>query len=328
MNPLFKKLETPAYDFFKTNPDLKNCIYLTLSGSHGYGTNNDNSDIDLRGVLIEPSSTLFGLQTFEQFEERETDTVIYGLKKFVALCANGNPNTLELLGTHEDCIYQIAPEGQLLRDHSHLFLSQRVIQSYGNYATAQFRRLSNALCHDHYSETEQELHLCNSLNSQIEHFNQSYHSFEKNQIEIFLPKNEEEPQLLFNIHLANYPVRDFTNIYSEIANTIKTYNKLNHRNRKKDDLHLYKHAMHLIRLLKMGTDILHGKGIHTRRTHDLPLLIDIRNGKLSFSEIFDLADQVKNDFDQAAKATALPEKPNLEKIEELMKIIYHSVLPN
>jgi predicted nucleotidyltransferase len=110
MNPLFKKLETPIYDFFKTNPDLKNCIYLTLSGSHGYGTNNDNSDIDLRGVLIEPSSTLFGLQTFEQFEERETDTVIYGLKKFVALCANGNPNTLELLGTHRRFVSIKSPQ--------------------------------------------------------------------------------------------------------------------------------------------------------------------------------------------------------------------------
>ncbi len=326
MNPLFKKLDAPAYDFFQTNPDLKNCIYLTLSGSHGYGTHNENSDMDLRGVLIEPDSTLFGLQSFEQFEDRETDTVIYGLKKFVALCANANPNTLELLGTHEDSIYQITPEGQLLRDHSHLFLSQRVTQSYGNYATAQFRRLSNALCHDHYSDKEQELHLCNSLNSQIEHFNQSYHSFEKNQIEIFLPKSEEEPQLLFNIHLDNYPVRDFANLYSEIANTIKTYNKLNHRNRKKDDLHLYKHAMHLIRLLKMGIDLLEGKGIQTRRTADLPLLLDIRNGKLSFPEIFDLADQVKKDFDQAAKVTTLPDKPDTNQIEALMKNIYQSIL--
>lgn len=326
MNPLFKKLASPAYDFFKTNPELKNCIYLTLSGSHGYGTNNDNSDIDLRGVLVEPPSALFGLQTFEQFENRETDTVIYGLKKFISLCANGNPNTLELLGTSEDCIYKITPEGQALRNHSHLFLSQRVIQSYGNYATAQFRRLSNALCHDHYSEKEQELHLCNSLNNQIQHFNQTYTSFEKNQIEIFLPKSNENSELLFNIHLENYPVRDFANIYSEIANTVKTYNKLNHRNRKKDEPHLYKHAMHLIRLLKMGTDILSGKGIQTRRTDDLPILLDIRNGKLSFSAIFDLADQVKKDFDQAAQETKLPQQPDIHRIEQLMSDIYHSIL--
>ncbi len=49
-NELIKKTE---YDFLRMNPDLKNVIYLTLSGSHGYGTNNENSDADLRGVLIE-----------------------------------------------------------------------------------------------------------------------------------------------------------------------------------------------------------------------------------------------------------------------------------
>ena len=76
----------------------------------------------------------------------------------------------------------------------------------------------------------------------------------------------------------------------------------------------------------MGIDLIEGKDVQTRRTADLPLLLDIRNGKLSFPEIFDLADQVKKDFDQAAKVTTLPDKPDTNQIEALMKNIYQSIL--
>ncbi|WP_278286693.1 nucleotidyltransferase domain-containing protein [Clostridium sp. Maddingley MBC34-26] len=52
-------------------------MYLTLSGSIGYGTNLDSSDIDLRGITIERKENMYGFQSFEQFEDTVTDTVIY-----------------------------------------------------------------------------------------------------------------------------------------------------------------------------------------------------------------------------------------------------------
>ncbi len=55
------------------------------------------------------------------------------------------------------------------------------------------------------------------------------------------------------------------NINSDMNNIVKDYSKLNHRNSKKDELHLNKHAMHLIRLLVTGTEILEGKGVNTYR---------------------------------------------------------------
>ena len=51
-----------------------------------YGTNVDASDIDIRGVTIESKQDIIGLSSFEQFEDRTTDTVIYGLKSLL-LCA-------------------------------------------------------------------------------------------------------------------------------------------------------------------------------------------------------------------------------------------------
>lgn len=311
-------LSSSGYDFLKTNKDLQNVIYLTLSGSHGYGTSNEKSDIDLRGVLIEDKRYLLGLKHFEQFEDLPTDTVIYGLKKFVRLCADANPNALELLGTEEACIAIITEKGKLLRENADLFLSKRVINSFGNYATAQLRRLQNALCHDSYDELEKTKHLRNALNAQLEHFRRTYTSFENGSIKIY---NDGE-NLKFDVELKNYPLNDFIGIYSELSNTAKTYRKLNHRNNKKDAAHLYKHAMHLIRLLITGTDILNGKGIITKRKDEHRLLMDLRNGKYSFEEIFSLTDAYQTEFERAASSTKLPHEPDMDKIEEFLIGLY------
>lgn len=313
------KLAGTEYDFLRENPDLKNCIYLTVSGSHGYGTNIDTSDIDLRGVLVEPAKYLYGLNGFEQFEDIPTDTVIFGLKKYVSLCAAANPNALELLGVDEDTIVLQTEAGKLLRDNSRLFLSKRIIGSFGNYASAQLRRFCNALCHDSYSEDEQEQHLATTLNGQIEHFNRTYASLGEDGLRIY---QDETGMLRLDVELKGYPLRDFVGIYGEMHNTVRSYNKLNHRNRKKDDAHLYKHAMHLIRLLITGIDILDGKGIITRRAAERDFLMAIRGGQYSFDEIKQLAEEYQESFRCATERTALPNEPDFDGIERLMMEIY------
>ena len=71
-------LQTKDYDFLRTNPRLSGRIMLLgLSGSYGYGTNREGSDVDFRGVALNLPSDLIGLTSFEQFEDRTTDTVIY-----------------------------------------------------------------------------------------------------------------------------------------------------------------------------------------------------------------------------------------------------------
>ena len=319
MNEIKQKIAGAQYDFLRNNADLRSCIYLVVSGSYGYGTNNDTSDIDLRGVLIEQPKYLYGLQGYEQFEDQPTDTVIYGLRKFVSLCVAANPNALELLGVDEDCIVLITGTGRALRENANLFLSQRAVSSFGNYATAQLRRFCNALCRDRYSEAEQEAHLAATLRGQIEHFNRTYTSFDDNALRIY---RDDAGVLRMDVTLCGYPMRDFAGIFSEIHSSVKTYNKLGHRNRKKDDAHLYKHAMHLIRLLMTGIDILDGRGIVTKRTGERDFLMDIRAGKYSYDEIKGLAEEYQERFRQAAQRTSLPKEPNLDKVEQLMMEIY------
>lgn len=73
-------------------------MLLGVSGSYGYGTNREGSDIDFRGVALNLPSDLIGLTAFEQYEDSATDTVIYSFNKLVSLLLNCNPNTIEILG--------------------------------------------------------------------------------------------------------------------------------------------------------------------------------------------------------------------------------------
>ncbi len=163
------------------------------------------------------------------------------------------------------------------------------------------------------AEEERLIHIKNSLDSQMEHINRNYKKFGKD--ELFIKIDNTSNELCLNVNMDNYPLRDFVGIYSELSNTLKSYNKLNHRNSKKSEEALYKHAMHLIRLFIMGTDILNGKGIITKRIDEHNLLMDIRNGKYTFDEIFEITNDIEKQFIEAKKNTKLPEEANMKEIE-------------
>lgn len=325
------KLNSKEYDFLRKDSHLgDNILILTTGGSIAYGTNIDTSDIDIRGVTLENKQDIIGLSDFEQFEDKSTDTVIYGLKKFISLCINCNPNVLEILGTKQEHLLVISKEGELLRDNVELFLSKRAIQSFGNYATAQLRRLQNALARDNYPHSEKEQHILNSILGQMEHLQRSYKSFTDKEISLYIDKSDRQDmdtEIFIDVNLKHYPLRDFKNIYSDMNNIVKDYSKLNHRNSKKDELHLNKHAMHLIRLLVTGTEILKGKGVNTYREKERAFFLDIRSGKYSFTEIFEMVDDYEHEFKIAAANTALPDRPDYKRIEELMIDIYSNALP-
>ena len=325
-------LNKDEYKFIHLNENLAdNIIYLTISGSIGYGTNLDNSDIDLRGVAIERKENLYGFQSFEQFEDTETDTVIYGLKKFVSLALKGNPNILELLGTKDEQLIYMNKYGETLRKNKELFLSKRIVNTFGNYATAQLRRLQNALARDKYPQEEKEKHILGSINNQMNHFSTNYTEFPKGSMKLYIDKSnkqDKETEILMDIHINQYPLRDFARIYSEMNNIVHDYDKLNHRNRKKDEGKLLKHAMHLIRLLVMGTEILNIHQINTYRTEEHDLLMDIRKGKYSYDELFKMVELYEFKFKQASLSTTLPEEPDKKQVEELLISLYEDYYNN
>ncbi len=329
-------LQQTEYGFIKTNEHLgRHVILLGLAGSYAYGTNIETSDIDIRGIALNRKSDLIGLTQFDQYVDEDTDTVIYAFNKIVTLLLGCNPNTIELLGLKPEHYLYLNDSGRLLLDNRKLFLSKRAIQSFGGYADAQLRRLQNALARDTFPQSEKEQHILNSVRNAMHDFNHRYRHFENGSLELFIDKAmnpELDTEIFVNASMTHYPLRDYECMWNTMANVVRDYEKIGKRNKKKDDLHLNKHAMHLVRLFMMALDILEKGEIHTYREKEHNLLMDIRFGKYqkedgTFHESFyEMLTDFEKRLHYAAENTDLPEEPDMEKVQELVMTINERVV--
>lgn len=328
----FKNLmNSTEYDFLRTNDRLgKRIMLLGLGGSYAYGTNNERSDIDFRGVTLMMPSDLIGLTQFEQYEDDKTDTVIYGFNKLVSLLLECNPNTCEIIGLDEDQYLVKSELGQELIDNSRMFLSKRAIKSFGGYADAQLRRLQNAIARDSLPQREREKHILKSVMNALEDFNRRYSFSPKDGIRLYIDDSDNpdfETEIFVDADYKHFPLRDYTDLWGTMRTVVRDYDKIGKRNKKKDDNHLNKHAMHLIRLFMMAIDILEKGEIHTHRVDDLPLLLAIRKGEYmlpdgTFSKAFyDVLEEYERKLDEASLKTDLPDNPDMEKVERFVERI-------
>ena len=131
---------------------------------------------------------------FEQYEDQHTDTVIYSFNKMVRLLLECNPNTCEILGLEPDEYLILSPLGRELLERKKIFLSKRAAKSFGGYASAQLRRLQNAIARNSMPQQEREQHILNSVRNALEDFQRRYASFGKGSIRLYIDK-AENPQL-------------------------------------------------------------------------------------------------------------------------------------
>ncbi len=324
-------MNSTEYDFLRTNPRLgARIILLGLGGSHAYGTNNENSDIDFRGITLNLPSDILGLTEFEQYEDEGTDTVIYSFNKIVRLLLDCNPNTIELLGLDDDQYLIRTQLGQELLNNKMLFLSKRAAKSFGGYASAQLRRLQNAIARDSMAQQEREQHIYNSVKKALEDFQRKNKMFDKGNINIYIDESENpefKTEIFIDAEYKHLPLRDYENMLGAMNSVIRDYDKIGKRNKKKDDNHLNKHAMHLVRLFMMALDILEKGEIKTHRTEDLEILRSIRRGNFqqadgTFAKEFYgmLADYEKR-LEIASRNTHLPDNPDMEKVEKFVEYV-------
>lgn len=329
-------LKREEYDFIHTDIHLgKQVILLGLAGSYSYGTNNENSDIDIRGVTLNRKSDLIGMTEFEQYVDGNTDTTIYSFNKMITLLLNCNPNTLELLGLNQEHYLYLNERGRELIANKGLFLSKRAIQSFGGYADAQLRRLQNALARDSCPQSEKEQHIFNSVKNAMYDFERRYAKFESGGIHIYLDtaqNPEMETEIFLDAELSHYPLRDYKSMLTEMNTIVKEYDKIGKRNKKKDDIHLNKHAMHLVRLFMMAIDILERGEINTWRGKEHELLMSIRNGEYqktdgTFSEAFyDIVAEYERKLEYAAAHTELPDEPEIQRVQEFVMAVNEKVV--
>ena len=139
------------------------------------------------------------------------------------------------------------------------------------------------------------------------------------------PQSEKEQHIFNSVKNAMYS-------FNSSSNVVKDYDKIGKRNKKKDDLHLNKHAMHLMRLFMMAIDILEKGEINTYREKEHDLLMDIRFGKYqtdegTFSDSFyDMMREYERRLHYVAEHTDLPAKPDFKRVQELVMTINERVI--
>jgi uncharacterized protein len=119
-------------------------IYRCIVGSRAYGLDDENSDIDRRGIYLPNADmhwSLYGVP--EQIEHKEAQECYWELQKFLILALKANPNVLECLYT--PLIETITPLAQELLDVREIFLSQLVYQTYNSYVLSQFKKMEQDL---------------------------------------------------------------------------------------------------------------------------------------------------------------------------------------
>lgn len=115
-------------------------IYYTLSGSHLYGFNSPDSDIDIRGCHCEELYNVIGLHREIDVREKtigEIDFVSFDLRKELSLVLANNSNVLEHLATEP--VYRGKPYAEL-RSLAEKSLSKMVAKPYWGLAESNLHK--------------------------------------------------------------------------------------------------------------------------------------------------------------------------------------------
>lgn len=329
-------LKSTEYDFLRTDKNLgNNIILLTLGGSHAYGTDTENSDLDIRGCALNSKMQILTNENFEQFVNEATDTTIYAFNKLISLLSSVNPNTIEMLGNKLEHYFYVSPIGQELLDNKKIFLSKRAVHSFGGYANQQLRRLDNKAVRL-VSQTEREKHILNSIDNASYTFRDKFLSYDDDAIQLYIDKSDREEydsEIFMDIHLSHYPLRDYKSMWAEMNNIVKEYSKIGKRNAKAIEHNkLAKHMCHLVRLYYMCFDILEKEEINTYRDKEHSLLMDIRNGKYldenrqPVPEFFEMVDELEQRLNYDKEHTNLPDNPDYKTINEFVASVNERVV--
>lgn len=321
-------IKSQEYNFLREDKNLgNNIILLGYGGSYAYGTNNKNSDIDIRGIATRNKRDILIGSDFEQVVDVETDTTVYSFDKIIKLLCSCNPNVIELLGLKPEHYIYLTDAGKKLIENRHLFLSKRAIYSFGGYANAQLRRLENKSARL-VSQSQQEAHILKSIEHASVEFKTRFLEVPEDAIELYIdksPREDYDTEVFCDILLHHYPLRDYKGMMNTMGEIIKSYAKIGKRSEKAIEHNkLGKHMMHLVRLYLMCFDILENREIVTYREKEHDFLMSIRNGEYldenrqPIEAFYKIVDEYEKKLDYLKDHTSLPDEVDMKKVNDLL----------
>lgn len=288
-------------------------------GSHAYGLNTPTSDVDIKGVCIEPKTYHYGyLHNFEQHERmvakgHETDLVIYSLKKFAKLAADCNPSIIEVLWVDDVDILFINEYGEQLRAAKHDFLSKKARFTFSGYAHSQLKRIKThrAWLLDPPSAPPDRSDFGLSDVTKVSKSELgAYDSLVTDGVQVELPK---DVVTLFTREKAYQAAKTH---YDQYVNWVKTRNPARAELERQ---HGYdcKHGSHLIRLMLMCKEIMQ-LGVVVVKRPDREELLGIKRGKWTYDQLIETAEQIEAECDTLYETSELKSSPDYEMLNAMV----------
>ena len=157
-------------------------------------------------------------------------------------------------------------------------------------------------------------HVINSINFAEQDFKSHYARLPKDALRLYTDvsdKEDKESELVMDVNVTHYPLRDFIGYINEFHAVVRDYDKTNSKRNKYAVAKgkLAKHMMHLVRLYYMCFDILLYHKVITYRKNEHDLLMSIRNGDYldendqPTKEFYTLVDKLENRLSELAKSS-------------------------
>lgn len=331
-------------------------IFKVLTGSRAYGTSTPDSDSDYKGVYIQPINDHLKINGYKEQINVTKDETYYELKRFLELCANGNPGTLEMLFSPKDCIIEMHPIFEEILNNKHMFLTQVCKNSFGKYGISQIKKakgLDKKFNYEKDRKTKKTpLDFCYIvvddksmplkkylINKGLKQENCGLSKINNVRDGYFLYHNTNIPYKGIcgddsnEVRLSSIPKEEIPigiisfnkDAYSTHCKDYKSYQTwLKNRNEKRyvDTIKANqqidsKNVMHCVRLLDIASEIATQKTINIKR-ENANYLLDIRAGKHDLDSLIEESNKRLEQLDDLYKNSGLPESCDLKTVNNIL----------
>jgi predicted nucleotidyltransferase len=334
-------------------------MMLAGSHAYGMATENSDEDLRGVCIPSDPGYYVGFLKSFEQKDSGwpdAEDKVVYDLRKAVRLMTDGNPNMIDFLYVRDESVVHTTPWWDRIREHRDKFLSLKMRHTYAGYAYSQLKRIQRhrkwLVDPPDHEPTRAEFGLPeNKLVSsdQLGAFQWMVARFLEESVTWFKLSEETRDELLGVNYIGavqsgipddTMPVlKDAIDVSDNFIETVMLEKKYDTAKREwrsyqnwqktRNDARFElerkygfdtKHAAHLVRLMRMGYEIVSSGEVHVWRP-DHEELLAIRRGAWSYDEVVAYAEQMERDIAAAASESPLPKAPDRVFIDELTQAI-------
>lgn len=280
--------------------------------------------------------------------------VIYDIKKFFKLAADANPNILEVLWADPADYLHVSKAGQKIIDHRDMFLSRRVAYTFVGYARSQLKRIKThrrwLLEPPLHEPTRAEFDLperplISRVNTDAA-LSQVRGVMDRLEMDLgfISPADRKAVLSMWSEILAQLDLTKderwkqcarylgFEDNFMLAVEREKNYRQARNnwsqyqewkvrRNPTRAALEAVygfdcKHGAHLVRLMRMGKEILETGQVIVKRP-DAAELLAIRNGAWLYDELVDWAGQIEDEINELAKISVLPKQPDRNALDVL-----------